>query len=171
MRRVRVNRPNWLGRKRRPFVSGLKPGRRRKMVSLFLVVRSLLGFSTKNLTRIIHFGEPIIYCTGWGIPLFAHARNMKRSTLSYKRRLKKLHPDTGYGPIRASRPKNRGVWFQDEARFGQQGTMTRVWALRGSRPRVVRQTKYEWLYVIGAVCPETGQTVGLLSHGEFNSQV
>jgi transposase len=28
---------------------------------------------------------------------------------------------------------------------------------------VVRQTKYEWLYVIGAVCPETGQTVGLLS--------
>lgn len=55
------------------------------------------------------------------------------------------------------------MWFQDEARFGQQGTITRVWALRGSRPRVVRQTKYEWLYVIGAVCPETGQTVGLLS--------
>ena len=53
------------------------------------------------------------------------------------------------------------VWFQDEARFGQQGTITRVWALCGSRPRVVRQTKYEWLYVIGAVCPGTGQTVGL----------
>jgi len=35
--------------------------------------------------------------------------------------------------------------------------------LRGSRPRVVRQTKYEWLYVIGAVCPQTGQSVGLLS--------
>jgi transposase len=54
-------------------------------------------------------------------------------------------------------------WFQDEARFGQQGTLTRVWALGGSRPRVVRQTKYEWLYVMRAVCPETGQTVGLLS--------
>ncbi|MCX5635524.1 MAG: IS630 family transposase, partial [Planctomycetota bacterium] len=27
----------------------------------------------------------------------------------------------------------------------------------------IRQTKYEWLYVIGAVCPGTGQTVGLLS--------
>jgi transposase len=38
-----------------------------------------------------------------------------------------------------------------------------VWALRGSRPRAVRQTKYEWLYVIGAVCPQTGQSVGLLS--------
>lgn len=41
--------------------------------------------------------------------------------------------------------------------------MTRVWALRGSRPRGVRQTKYEWIYVIGAVCPGTGQTVGLWS--------
>jgi transposase len=38
-----------------------------------------------------------------------------------------------------------------------------VWALRGSRPRALRQTKYEWLYVIGAVCPQTGQSVGLLS--------
>jgi len=55
------------------------------------------------------------------------------------------------------------VWFQDEARFGQQGTITRVWALRGSRPWAVRQTKYEWLYVIGAVCPQTSQSVGLLS--------
>ena len=55
------------------------------------------------------------------------------------------------------------VWFQDEARFGQQGTLTRVWAKRGSRPRALRQTKYEWLYVLGAVSPATGQSVGLLS--------
>jgi transposase len=27
----------------------------------------------------------------------------------------------------------------------------------------VRQTKYDWLYVIGSVCPQTGQTVGLIS--------
>ena len=26
------------------------------------------------------------------------------------------------------------VWFQDEARFGQQGTLTRQWALKGTRP-------------------------------------
>ena len=55
------------------------------------------------------------------------------------------------------------MWFQDEARFGQQGTITRLWALRGSRPRAVRQTKYEWIYVLGAVCPQTGQSVGLLA--------
>ena len=55
------------------------------------------------------------------------------------------------------------VWFQDEARFGQQGTLTRVWARTGSRPRAVRQTQYDYLYVLGAVCPESGQSVGLLA--------
>jgi hypothetical protein len=39
------------------------------------------------------------------------------------------------------------VWFQDEARFGQQGCNSRVWAARGSRPRAPRQTEYEWLYL------------------------
>jgi len=34
-------------------------------------------------------------------------------------------------------------WFQDEARIGQQGTLTDVWAEKGSRPRQVRQTEYE----------------------------
>jgi len=55
------------------------------------------------------------------------------------------------------------VWFEDEARFGQQGTLTRVWAKRGSRPVAVKQTQYEWLYVMAAVCPKTGQSVGMLS--------
>ena len=55
------------------------------------------------------------------------------------------------------------VWFQDEARFGQQGTLTRVWARRGSRPRAVRQTQYDYLYVLGAVCPASGQSVGLMA--------
>jgi transposase len=55
------------------------------------------------------------------------------------------------------------VFFQDEARFGQQGTITRVWAPAGSRPRAVRQTQYDYLWVLGAVCPETGQAEGLLS--------
>ena len=55
------------------------------------------------------------------------------------------------------------VWFEDEARFGQQGTLTRVWAKRGSRPRAVRQTQYDSLYVLGAACPATGQSAGLLA--------
>jgi len=45
------------------------------------------------------------------------------------------------------------VWFQDEARVGQKGTLTRVWARRGTRPRQPRDTRYEWAYLFGAVCP------------------
>jgi transposase len=54
------------------------------------------------------------------------------------------------------------VWFEDEARFGQQGTLARVWTRRGTRPRAVKQTGYEWLYVLAAVCPSNGRTEGLL---------
>ena len=46
------------------------------------------------------------------------------------------------------------VWFQDEARIGQQGTLTRVWAPRGSRPRAPRDRRYTATYLFGAVCPE-----------------
>jgi len=55
------------------------------------------------------------------------------------------------------------VYFQDEARFGQQGTLTRGWARRGQRFTAVRQTQYDWLYVIGAACPQTGHAVGMLA--------
>src|SRR5690242_15472445 len=53
------------------------------------------------------------------------------------------------------------VWFTDEARVGQQGTLTRVWAPRGSRPRAPRDRRYEWAYLFGAICPErhTGAAV------------
>ena len=46
------------------------------------------------------------------------------------------------------------VWFQDEARIGQQGTLTRVWAPRGTRPRAPRDRRYTATYLFGAVCPE-----------------
>ena len=55
------------------------------------------------------------------------------------------------------------VWFEDEARFGQQGTLARVWARKGSRPRGVRQDQYTYLYVLTAVCVGTGAASGLIS--------
>lgn len=55
------------------------------------------------------------------------------------------------------------VWFEDEARFGQQGTLARVWARRGSRPRGVRQNQYTSLYVLTAICVGTGAASGLIS--------
>ena len=67
------------------------------------------------------------------------------------------------GVIRATQaahPTRRvEVFFEDECRFGQQGTLTRV----GSQPTAMRQTEYSDLWVIGAVCPRTGQAEAILS--------
>jgi transposase len=62
------------------------------------------------------------------------------------------------------------VFFEDEARFGQQGTITRVWAPRGSRPRAVRQTQYTYLFVLVAVCAATGAASALIMP-ELNAAV
>jgi DDE superfamily endonuclease len=46
------------------------------------------------------------------------------------------------------------IWFQDEARVGQQGTLSYVWAERGSRPNVQRDDRHDSAWLFGAVCPE-----------------
>jgi len=48
------------------------------------------------------------------------------------------------------------VWFQDEARVAQQGTLTRVWAKQGTRPRALRDRRFNWAYLFGAICPARG---------------
>ena len=64
------------------------------------------------------------------------------------------------------------VFLMDEARLGQQGTLTGVWAPTGSRPTAVKQTRYEWVYLYAAVEPATGESVALLAPnvntGTFN---
>ena len=45
------------------------------------------------------------------------------------------------------------MWFQDEARVGQQGTLSYVWAPIGSRPARVRDCRHESAYLFGAICP------------------
>ena len=54
------------------------------------------------------------------------------------------------------------IWFQDEARVGQRGTVTRTWAKRGTRPRLMRQQQFEYAYIFGAVCPARDEAVGLV---------
>jgi hypothetical protein len=54
------------------------------------------------------------------------------------------------------------IWFQDEARIGQKGTLTHLWARIGSRPRAPRDSRYEWAYLFGAVCPERATGVALV---------
>jgi len=51
-----------------------------------------------------------------------------------------------------ARDKPLEIWWQDEARVGQQGTLTRIWAERGSRPAAPKDCRYASAYLFGAVC-------------------
>jgi hypothetical protein len=44
------------------------------------------------------------------------------------------------------------VWFQDEARVGQKGSLEYVWGPVGSRPPMVRDNRHDSAYLFGAIC-------------------
>ena len=54
------------------------------------------------------------------------------------------------------------VWWQDESRVGQQGSLSRVWAAKGTRPRVVRQKQFLNTYIFGACCPDKDKGCALI---------
>ena len=45
------------------------------------------------------------------------------------------------------------VWYQDEARVGQKGSIEYVWAPIGSRPPMVRDNRHSSVHIFGAICP------------------
>ena len=45
------------------------------------------------------------------------------------------------------------VWFQDEARVGQKGSIEYVWAPIGSRPPMIRDNRHVSVHIFGAICP------------------
>lgn len=54
------------------------------------------------------------------------------------------------------------IWWQDEMRIGQQGSLSRIWALKGTRPRVVRQRQFLSAYIFGACCPQKDKSCALI---------
>lgn len=58
--------------------------------------------------------------------------------------------------------KNVIIGFQDESRIGQQGSLTRIWGIKGSRPRMVRQKQFLSTNYFGIVCPENDTSFALI---------
>ena len=58
--------------------------------------------------------------------------------------------------------RNVDIWSQDESRVGQQGSLTRIWTKRGTRPRKVQQRQFISTYIYGAACHATGESFGLI---------
>jgi len=55
-------------------------------------------------------------------------------------------------------------------RVGQQGSLTYVWAKTGSRPIGLRDLRYTWAYLFGAVCPARGVGTALvLPHADAHA--
>ncbi len=79
-------------------------------------------------------------------------KRLEKRGSPFIRKIREAHPD-----------KQVEVRFEDEARPGQQGTLTKVWARRGSRPRAVKQTEYRWVYLSATVQPETGNMFGMVT--------
>lgn len=52
--------------------------------------------------------------------------------------------------------------MQDEARFGQQNTTTKLWAETGSRPLAVKQQQFEYAYLLGSVCVTNGKSEAMV---------
>ncbi len=54
------------------------------------------------------------------------------------------------------------LWFQDEARLGQKNGRTRIWAKKGTRPRLSADQRYKSAYLFGAICPKRGTGAALM---------
>lgn len=47
-----------------------------------------------------------------------------------------------------ARNKPLEIWLQDEARVGQKGTLTYIWAEKGTRPTALRDQRYACAYIL-----------------------
>jgi hypothetical protein len=61
-----------------------------------------------------------------------------------------------------ARGKPIKLWWQNEARIGQQGSLTYVWADKGSLPRAPGDQRYDWAYLLGVVGPARGVGAALV---------
>ncbi len=60
-----------------------------------------------------------------------------------------IHTITRFRP----NPACRAQHFQDQARIGPKGMLSRVWARKGTRPRIVRDCRYGYDCLFSAACP------------------
>src|ERR1700748_3325673 len=79
-----------------------------------------------------------------------------------RRRTKKFSELVAASIPAHARGKPIELWWQDEARVGQQGSLTYVWAERGSRPRAPRDPRDKRTSIFGAVCPARGVGAALI---------
>lgn len=80
------------------------------------------------------------------VPRPSHSRKDPAAAEAFRRDLgERLE---GLGLAKGTRVK---IWVMDEARFGLHTMMRKLWTLRGERPVVGCQIKYQWDYLYGSM--------------------
>lgn len=68
-----------------------------------------------------------------------------------------------FSSVAAANPEKKiDIWFQDEMRFGNKTRISSQWRLRGTSWTIRKQIGYRNEYIYGAVCPRTGEHIGLV---------
>lgn len=86
------------------------------------------------------------------VPRPSHSRKDPAAAEAFRRDLESKLESLGLA--KGTRAK---VWVMDEARFGLHTMLRKIWSLRGVRPVVSCQIKYEWDYLYGALEVTAGE--------------
>ena len=85
-------------------------------------------------------------------------KSSEEATLAFKENF----PDEVEKITKQIKNEHIKVWWPDESRIGQQGSLTRQWATKGTRPRVIRQKQSISTYVFGAIFPDKDKGCALV---------
>jgi hypothetical protein len=91
---------------------------------------------------------------GSALPACRRARATRRAMPKPKPHMKNFTDLVRAALPETAQDKPLEIRFQDEARVGQQGTLTRLWARKGSRPRAPKDCRHTSACIFGAVCPD-----------------
>jgi transposase len=86
-----------------------------------------------------------------------------QSDLAAQEAFKKTSPSWRAPQSRRSLPAGRSKsGFRMKPVLESQGTLTRIWAKRGTRPCIKRDRRFTWDYRFGAICPARGTGAALV---------
>jgi hypothetical protein len=86
-----------------------------------------------------------------------------QSDLEAQETFKKTLPGWRAPQSRGSLPAGRSKsGFRMKPASESRGTLTRIWAKRGTRPRIRRDRRFTWAYLCGAICPARGTGAALV---------
>ena len=88
-------------------------------------------------------------CIGWDFAISRPARAIRKPIPKPKRRIKNFAALIADAIPEHAKGKPIELWWEDEARVGQKGSLTYLWALKGSRPSVLRDLRYESATIFG----------------------